>query len=195
MSFKLNANEFDIYGKNYNYTFLARYLSGSQGELFLKLRNLGLIYRISADISTLNKSSLFNIVFETSREKIKQTIDIISEEIKKVVSVKIDEHLIEEYKKNIEYYEDERMPAKLSSICHTNLMDYVCFGKLFKLTKKERKELKNGVNSEEVMKIAKEIFSKGNEMFVTVLGNATKSNVPTFESFKNKFLVSEWVYG
>lgn len=195
MSFKLNANEFDIYGKNYNYTFLARYLSGSQGELFLKLRNLGLIYRISADISTLNKSSLFNIVFETSREKIKQTIDIISEEIKKVVSVKIDEHLIEEYKKNIEYYEDERMPAKLGSICHTNLMDYVCFGKLFKLTKKERKELKNGVNSTEVMKIAKEIFSKGNEMFVTVLGNATKSNVPTFESFKNKFLVSEWVYG
>lgn len=191
MSFKINAGEMDIYGGNYNYLFLAKYLSGSQGELFLKLRNQGLIYRLSTDISALKTTSLFNIIFETSREKIKPTIDVISEEIKKIVSVPVEQSLIDEYKRNIEYFEDEKMPAKLSSICHTNLMDYICFGKLFKLSKKEKMELKDGVNQEEVLKIAKEIFNKKNEMFVTVLGNATKSNIYAFEDLKNKFLISE----
>ena len=41
MTFKIKANEYDIFAGNYNYPFLARYLSGSQGELFLKLRNRG----------------------------------------------------------------------------------------------------------------------------------------------------------
>lgn len=191
MSFKINAGEMDIYGGNYNYLFLAKYLSGSQGELFLKLRNQGLIYRLSTDISALKTTSLFNIIFETSREKIKPTIDIISEEIKKIVSVPVEQSLIDEYKRNIEYFEDEKMPAKLSSICHTNLMDYICFGKLFKLSKKEKMELKDGVNQEKVLKIAKEIFNKKNEMFVTVLGNATKSNIYAFVDLKNKFLISE----
>lgn len=191
LSFKVNANELDIYGKNYNYTFLARYLSGSQGELFLKLRNKGLIYRLSVDISSLSKNSLFNIVFETSREKIKPTIDIISEEIQKITTTLVSNDLIDEYKKNIEYFEDERMPSKLGSRCHTNLIDYICFGKLFKLTKKQRKELKDGVNAEDVKKIACEIFNKNNEMFVTVLGNATKSNIYTLEQLKNKFLIAE----
>jgi len=56
MTFKLKANEYDIFAGNYNYPFLARYLSGSQGDLFLKLRNLGFIYRMASDISCMNIS-------------------------------------------------------------------------------------------------------------------------------------------
>ena len=191
LSIKIDANEMDIFAKNYNYTFLSRYLSGSQGELFLKLRNSGLIYRLGADISSFKNRSLFNIVFETSKEKIKPTLEIISAEIKKVLTEDISYELIEEYKKNLEYYADEKMPARMSSVCHGHLMDYMCFGKLFNLTKKQKKELRQGVNAEGIKKVANFIFNKNNEIFVTVLGNATKKNVPDIDYFKKNFLVSE----
>ncbi len=191
LSIKIDANEMDIFAKNYNYTFLSRYLSGSQGELFLKLRNSGLIYRLGADISSFKNRSLFNIVFETSKEKIKPTLEIISAEIKNVLTEDISYELIEEYKKNLEYYADEKMPARMSSVCHGHLMDYMCFGKLFNLTKKQKKELREGVNAEGIKKVANFIFNKNNEIFVTVLGNATKKNIPDIEYFKKNFLVSE----
>lgn len=191
ISIKINATEMDIFGKNYNYTFLARYLSGSQGELFLKLRNSGLIYRIGADISSLKTHSLFNIVFETSREKIKPTIKVIADEVKKLLETDLSDDLICEYKKNLEYYGDEKMPAKPSSVCHNNLMDYLYYGKIFYLPKKQKKLLRENVSAEGVKKVAKFIFNKNNEIYVTVLGNATKSNVPNIEYFKDNFLIEE----
>ena len=83
------------------------------------------------------------------------------------------------------------MPTRTSVICHTHLMDYMCYGKMFKLTKKQKKNLRLGVNPEGVKKVAKFIFNKGNEIFVTVLGNATKKDVPNIEYFKKNFLISE----
>lgn len=191
MTFKINANELDIFGKNYNYTFLGRYLSGSQGDLFLKLRNQGLVYRLNSDISTFKNTSLFNILFETSKEKIKQTVDVIKDEIKKVVTEKIDENLIAEYRKNLEYFADEKIPARMTAKCHVNLMDYMNYGKLFQLSKKQKKALRKGVTPDGVLEVAKEIFNKNNEMFVTVLGNAEKKDVPTQKYFVENFLIAE----
>ncbi len=191
LSFKIDANEIDIFTKNYNYSFLTRYLSGSQGELFLKLRNKGLIYRLDSDISSFKKDSLFNIVFETSKEKIKDILDIIAEEVKKVTEDLIDESFTDAYKKNLEYFADEKMPMRLQSKCHLNMMDYLSFDKLFKLTNKQKKVLRNGVKPQEVQKVAKIIFNKNTKLFVTVLGNITKKYVPDMEYFKDKFLISE----
>ena len=177
--------------KNYNYTFLSRYLSGSQGELFLKLRNSGLIYRLGTDITSFKDCSLFNIAFETSKEKIKPTLDIIAEEIKSILTKNISSELIDEYRKNLEYYADEKMPTRTSIVCHTHLMDFMCYGKLFKLTNKQKKALRNGVTPEGVNNVAKFIFNKNNEIFVTVLGNAEESDVPELKYFKDKFLIAE----
>lgn len=191
MSFKLNANEIDIFTKNYNYSFLTRYLSGSQGELFLKLRNKGLIYRLDSDISSLKDCSLFNIVFESSKEKIKSILDIIADEIKKLVTEKLDCKVTEDYKKNLEYFADERMPIRPANKCHMNMMDYLSFGKLFKVTNRQKKMLRNGVSPDAVYNTANIIFNKNTEIYVSVLGNITKSYVPNIEYFKEKFLISE----
>lgn len=191
MSFKINANELEIFGKNYNYTFLARYLSGSQGELFLKLRNKGLIYRLDVDISSFKEDSLFNIVFETSKEKIKEILDIIKDEIYKIVTTELKRSLTEDYKKNLEFFSDEKMPVKNTVRCHVNITDYLSFGKLFRLTKKQKKKLREGVCPQEIKKVANIIFNKNTEMFVTVLGKVTKKYVPDLEYFKNSFLIGE----
>lgn len=191
LNFKIDANEIDIFTKNYNYSFLTRYLSGSQGELFLKLRNRGLIYRLDSDISSFKNESLFNIVFETSKEKLKDIIEVISEEVKKVVNEKLPVEVTEAYKKNLEYFADEKMPVRPTNKCHLNLMDYLSFGKLFKLKKKQKKMLRKGVTPEAVQKVANVIFNKHTKMFVTVLGNITKKYVPTMDYFKENFLISE----
>lgn len=191
LSFRLEADELDIYLKNYNYGFLTKYLSGSQGELFLNLRNKGLIYRLDSDITSFKGESLFFITFESSREKIKEIVDIISSEIKKLATTMVDEKPIEAFKKNLEYYEDEKMPVKMTSRSHLNLMDYLCYGKLFDLKKRQRKKLIAGVNAAEVNRIVREIFKKDNKMYVTVLGNAKKSHVPSLKEFKEKFLIVE----
>ena len=191
ISIKIDVNEMDIFAKNYNYTFLSRYLSGSQGELFLKLRNSGLIYRLGTDITSFKDCSLFNVAFETSKEKIKPTLDIVAEEVKSILTKNISSELIDEYRKNLEYYADEKMPTRTSIVCHTHLMDFMCYGKLFKLTNKQKKALRNGVTSEGVNNVAKFIFNKNNEIFVTVLGNAEESDVPELKYFKDKFLIAE----
>lgn len=191
LSFKLNANELDVYLKNYNYSFLTRYLSGSQGELFLTLRNKGLIYRLDSDITSFKDESLFNIVFETSKEKISEILEIISDEIKKITLNEVDEKFVSAFKKNLEYYQDEKMPAKMTSKCHLNFMDYLSYGKIFKVSKHQRKQLIKNVSAVEIKRIANEIFNKNNKIFVTVLGNATKRYVPKLEYFKEKFLIGE----
>ncbi len=191
MSFKIDANEIDIFTKNYNYSFLTKYLSGSQGELFLKLRNKGLIYRLDSDISSFKDESLFNIVFETSKEKIKDILEIIAGEVHKIVHTLIDESVTEAYKKNLEYFADEKMPIRPTAKCHLNMMDYLSFGKLFKVKNRQKKMLRKGVNPKAVQKVANTIFNKHTKIYVSVLGNVTKKYVPSLDYFKEKFLIPE----
>ena len=131
------------------------------------------------------------ISLDISKEKIKQTVDGIKDEIKKVVTEKIDENLILEYRKNLEYFADEKIPARMTAKCHVNLMDYMNYGKLFQLSKKQKKALRKGVTPDGVLEVAKEIFNKNNEMFVTVLGNAEKKDMPTQKYFVENFLIAE----
>lgn len=191
LSFKINLNEIDIFTKNYNYSFLTKYLSGTQGDLFLKLRNKGLIYRLESNISSFKNESLFNIAFETSKEKIKTILDIIAEEIYKVVNEEISEEITKAYVKNLEYYDDERIPVRPLSKVHLNLMDYLSYGKLFKITNRQKKKLRKGVNSEAVRKVANKIFNKNTKMYISVLGDTEKKYIPTLECLKEKFLISE----
>ena len=148
LSFKINKNEIEIFGKNFNYLFLSKYFSGAQGELFSKLRNQGLIYRLDSDYSCFNKN-------------------------------------------NFDYLSDEKMPVKMTTTCHINLMDYFSFGEIFNLTNRQKNKLKNEVCSNEVANVAREIFNKQTSIFVTVLGNVTKKYVPTLDYFKKNFLIWE----
>ena len=191
LTFKLNKSEYDIYAKNYNYTFLARYLSGSQGSLFLKLRNQGLIYKLGCDISSFKDTSLFNLNFETSKEKIKQILEIVKDEIHHVVNEKIDDSIVSEYRSNLEFFADEKMPPRMSQVSHVNFVDYLNMCKLFHLTKKQKKNLRKNVTPENVQLVAREIFAKNNDVFVTTLGDATKKDIFDLEWFKENFLISE----
>lgn len=191
LSFKVDATELEIFGKNYNYTFLAKYLSGSQGDLFLKLRNKGLIYRLDCDIASFSNGSLFNILFETSKEKIKEIVEIIADEVHRVVIEGVTKEHTETYKNNLEYYSDEKLPIKTISRCHMNLSDYLSFGKIFYLSEYEKKVLRKGINPEGVKKVANEIFNKKGNIYVTVLGDVTNKYVPSLEYFKKKFLIQE----
>ena len=103
----------------------------------------------------------------------------------------IESDKIKSYKQNLEYSNDEKMPTKMTSKCHSNLLDYICYQKVFHLTKKQKMKLRNDISSEKVRLAAKEIFNKKNEIFVTALGNVTKSYLPTLEYFKSKFLIME----
>lgn len=189
LSIQIDVNELDIYTKNYNYVFLSKYLSGVQGNLFLKLRNKGLIYRISSDIACYKDNSLFNIIFETSREKIKEIFDIIANEVNLIVNENIPYEKIKSFKDNLEYLEDEKMPTKISSKAHFNLLDYICFGKIFSVTEKQKKILYKDVTAENTKKVAREIFNSKNNIFITVLGDVSKKNIPSMDYFKSKFLV------
>ena len=70
-------------------------------------------------------------------------------------------------------------------------MDYLSFGKLFKLKNRQKKTLRKGVSPKAVQKVANIIFNKNTEMYVTVLGNVTGKYVPSLDYFKEKFLISE----
>ena len=190
LSFKLDLNELDLI-KDLNYSFLAKYFSGAQGDLFLKLRNKGLIYRFFSDYSCFSKDSLFNIVFETSKEKIKDILEIVKEDIYNIVNNSVPQKYIDSYKKNFDYFNDERMPVRMSYTCHKNLVEYLYFGKLIKVNNRQRKKYKNNVTIDNIKTAANKFFNKNTKMFVTVLGNITEEYVPKFDYFKENFLISE----
>ena len=189
ISIRIDVDEIGIFAKDYNYNFVAKYLSGSQGGLFLRLRNKGLVYRFETNISSFKDKSLFNIAFETSKEKIKEILELVAEEIKFVTTNLIDEKYIESYKKNLEYFADEKMPLRVPVKCSYNLMDYLSFGKVFKLSKRQKKALRAGVSPQRVQETAKKIFNKENPIYVTALGNITKKYIPDISYFTEKFLV------
>lgn len=188
ISFRVVGNELVLFGKNFNYSFLAKYFSGAYGELFSNLRNKGLIYRFDAEFSCFYEDSLFCLCFETSSEKIKDIVDEIGEVINGILEEGIKQEYIDSYKKNFDYFADEKMPQKMSTDARLNLMDYLSFGKIFKLTDRQKKKFKNEVCSDGVSKIAKEIFNKDNKIFISVLGNVNKKDVPSLHYFKEKLL-------
>ena len=70
-------------------------------------------------------------------------------------------------------------------------MDYLSFGKIFNLTNKQKKILRNGVCPDEVQRIARKIFNKKTNLYVTILGDITEKYIPSIDYFKENFLISE----
>ena len=190
ISFKINSNEIGLM-KNLNFSFLSKYFSGLQGDLFLKLRNRGLIYRINSDFICFFKESLLNLYFETSKEKIPEIIEILSIQIKSILNNGIKNNYLESYKNNYEYYADEKMPRKSTLIVHENLMDFIDFGKIIDFTKNQKKKMIQSVSESGVKNIAKQIFNKNNKIFVTVMGDVKSNKIPNLEFFKEKLLIAE----
>jgi len=191
LSFRLDKNERDIYENNLNYPFLARYLSGAQGKLFLKLRNKGLVYSFGSDISCFSKSSLFNISFETSKDKIKSIIDELKTEVAELVSNEVEHNIVEEYKNNLIYKEDEKMPMSMIQNAHYNMIDVITTNRVFELNYKQKKQLISKINPADIKKAANDVFNKNTQMFVSVLGSADKKDIYSLAELKKYFLIGE----
>lgn len=191
LSFKVDKGERAVFFEDYNYMFLSKFISGARSGLFLKLRNRGLVYRFDADIASFCKNSLFDMFFETKQENIAEILEIISEEIEKIVNAGIDEEDVAEYKKNLKFADDERMPLKPASRCHSNFSDYICFGELFDIDKRKKKCLIATVSVEGATRAAREIFAKGNSVYVTVMGKVDKKYMPSLKHIGDKFLIYE----
>lgn len=174
---------------NHNFVFLAKHFSGEQGDLFLTLRNKGLIYRLNSEYSCFYNDSLFNISVESSKEKIKEIVEIIKDYIKKILTEEVSEQIIELYKKNIDYFDDEKIPMKMQQICHNNLIDFLYTGKIEHITKKMKKKIRDSVSSDGMQSVAKEIFNKNNNIYVAVMGNISEEYVQPFDYFKENFLI------
>ena len=65
-------------------------------------------------------------------------MDIVKDEVFNVVNNLIDEDIVAEYRRNLEYFADEKMPPRMLQVCHVNFSDYLNIGKLFHLTKKQK---------------------------------------------------------
>ncbi len=130
-------------------------------------------------------------MFETTKDKIKEIVDIIAEEIQRIVFEGVEENYAETYRKNLAYIDDEKFPTKPSVRCQINMNDYLSFGKIFYLSKKDKKNLRNTVNAFGIKKVAGKIFNKNGEMYVTVLGDVAKGSIPSLAYFKDKFLIEE----
>lgn len=191
ISFKFDKNEREIYENDLSFAFLSKYISGAQGNLFLRLRNKGLVYRLSSDISCFSKNSLFNISFETSKDKIKSIIEELKQEVAYITQNEIDAKITQEYKDNLIYREDEKTPLRLESKVHFNLIDLITEGKAFELQDKAKRKLIKKINAKSIKNAANEIFNKQTEVYVTLLGNTEKSDIQSLKQIKEYFLVGE----
>lgn len=190
ISFKINYSELELI-ENLNFSFIAKYFSGFQGDLFLKLRNKGLIYRINSDFICFYKDSLFNLYFETSKDKIIEVLDVISLDVREFIDNGISEKYINSFKNNYMFFEDEKMLKSMSQLAHENLMDYIYYGKIINFSKKQKRQMVANVSNRGIINAMKHIFDKNNKIFITVMGDVKEKDIPSLEQFKDKLLVAE----
>lgn len=190
ISLKINYGELDLIN-NLNYSFLSKFFSGLQGDLFLKLRNRGLIYNLHSEYVCLKNNSLLNISFDSFGEKIQEIVDIFSKTIQNIIDNGIEQNYIDSFKRNLDLFNDEKMPKRITTIVHDNLMDIIYYGKIINQTKTQKKKMLNNVNNGEIVKILKEIFNRNNKIFVSIMGNIEKCDLLGLNYFKDKFLITK----
>jgi len=154
----------------------------SDGILKVLRLELGLVYGASFYFDVTSKGA--SLIFSTSvsKENIKQTIDVLSEYVKKIKDCGISQEQLDKEKR-------EKRFAMETRIMHPKdegyvLKDYRKFGKF--IEDKYFDELQINMPLDEVNTLVKEIFSKPNIVSL-VYGDAEKQDVYSLKELQQKF--------
>ena len=152
-------------------SYVSTLIGTRSSKLFNRLREEGLIYTFSpANVLCYNQETVLELYFKTSAEKLKRTIDVMSESFSEIYENGMDESTFKTRTLNLLYLDDEAVPKdNILAKADVNCTTYINNGKFRKPFNwnKENKKLK----LEYVNRFLKQLLSKDNKMYVTYLGN------------------------
>ena len=170
---------------------LLRKISNSAtGLIGLALRKKGLIYtsNIVSGVIAPNQSCL-TLDFECASENVNKIIDILGEKLESFANGEISQDLIEEKKLNRKYENDESIQDSI----YPN-KDYLKYfrGRKVELTNKFLKQYNKAfkkLTTEDIQVFLKNILSKPENFYVTILSNKDASNFYTYKEIQKKLSI------
>ena len=169
-----NINAFDWVGDSFNINNVS---------LTYALRSKGLVYGTRHSMRTRNKSSIYTIRFQTSPNKLMETIQGIGEYLHYAYNNPIPQERFEALRERDKQVKDILIdgPRNPSAIASSYMRALSTNDEYFKLNfKKEDKKLKR----EQIFDLVKALFNENARMFITVMGNVDKKELPSFEEIR-----------
>ena len=180
VSFAFNRTQKEI-EYDYNPSFLRVFMRSNKHQYYNLLRDNGLVYTAEARAVSFYSKSIFVFALKTSPEKVDDCLKIINQSICDVVKNKISKEEIETIKDNYIDLNDEQVSKKTKADkSFNNVHTYIREGKFEFMPWKKEKKLIKAITPESVNAFAKEIFTKDNKPYVTILGNTNKVKMPSF---------------
>ena len=162
-------------------------LNGLSGMYLKSLRDAGLVYGgtyVSANVS--NKQFRLSFSFECSPENVNKIINKISELFRDLRTRKLDEKLIKDVKKSHKLREDE---GSIIAYCNArNIFQryHTFLDKIFdKKWDKNLEKLFDKTSSEDILNLCKQILSKPENIYVTLLTSPDKTDFYSYEEIQN----------
>lgn len=152
---------------------------GMSSRLFQEIREKhGLVYSISCSSNNVSDSGIFTINFSTSKDKFEQTLNLLSEEIKKITY-------------NIVQEEIDRYLAQVKSSLHMSretvnslvgilASDYAFFDRY--ISEEETWEAFSLISIDDLHNLAKKVFSKESPITIAIVGDV--ENIPSYEAMQ-----------
>lgn len=191
LTFKLN-HSFDKTELDYSFEILNSWFSaGINSLLGSSLRAKGLIYHLKSTMRKELSYVLYNIQIYTSKNKFEDVINVLNQSIKQIKETLISNSLLQNIKNNIIYLKDERQPQNILTTTSELLKNYLHYGK-FKRNPSSQKLglILNKITPQKINQQAKEFFSPDTPLYITILGNVEKDEIPSHKSLKKKILLT-----
>jgi len=180
LSFAFNKSEKEM-EYDYNVRFLSEYMMRNKNQFFNLLRNNGLVYTASAYPVSFEKQSIFIFALKTSPEKIEDCFKVINNSVVNIIKNKLSTDEVETIKNNILDRNDEHVSTKTKADkTSANMRTFISEGKFEFMPWKKEKKLIKSITPESVNEFAKEVFTKDNKPYVTILGNTNKVKMPSY---------------
>ena len=168
--------------RRYENRCIAEFLNKNKSSLFNTLRNKGLVYTVNATSRYMFDTKLLNITLTTGKDKLSRCLNEVAREINAIAGGKITAADLDTIKANLKYKADEEVRGAKSEMYDAALDEYVNEGKgsIYTITKHQRLKAMKQITLEEVNAYAKKLFNKNNPPYVTIMGKAKKSELPTY---------------
>lgn len=170
--------------KNYNYAVICHFLKRNKDSMFVRLREKGLVYSASPEVSSADNTGLFSIYTSSSKDKIKEILSTISETLKDIKNGAIKQEELDACIQNLKYSRDEGNPISYRQASENYIFDYSYYHKIEIIKDKQRDKWMKNATIDTVKETANKIFDKKTPLYVTFMGNIEKTDVPTLKEIK-----------